>query len=39
MSYLTDVLLWMAAGSVLGLAIGEGIGHWRRQLARNRRYE
>lgn len=38
MSYLVDVLMWLAAGTAVGVALGEGIGHLRRRVvARNRR--
>ncbi len=37
MSYVADVIVWLAAGTLAGFFIGEGIGHFRRIVARNDR--
>lgn len=37
MSYVADVLMWLAAGTLAGIFVGEGIGHLKRVAARNNR--
>lgn len=37
MSYVADVILWLAAGTLAGVFVGEGIWHLKRVAARNSR--
>lgn len=37
MTYVADVIMWLAAGTLAGFLVGEGLGHLKRVAARNNR--